>query len=123
MNGNIITQIPKDTNSNITLIAKWQEKELKITYRLDGGKLDTNINSFTVSNIPNLPTPTKKGYKFIGWSLDNEIIEKIPDNTTTNITLTATWEKSSNCSQSSFIQFIILTNILSYVIIIFRKKH
>ena len=63
-----------------------------VSFNTDGGnKIDAiTIEKGTVLN--NLPTPTKEGYTFINWFLDDKEfnIENIINN---NITLTSKWKK------------------------------
>ncbi len=87
------TKIEKD----ITLKATWKKDSKKITkvvvsFDTDGG---SNINSVELEQgktIGKLPTPTKDGYTFIGWYLNNE---KFSENSkiNSNITLKASWKK------------------------------
>lgn len=83
------------------------EKEIKkanrtftITYNTNGGSLsDDVITSYTEGETLTFATPSRKGYKFVGWfdnqSLSGEVIEKITSETTGNIVLYASWEKVS----------------------------
>lgn len=65
-----------------------------ITYELDGGiNHPDNKNGYTIDNLPlTLYQPTKKGYNFTGWYLNNQLVEYLPENTLGEITLVATWE-------------------------------
>ena len=71
----------------------------KITYNSNGGSMTKN--SFTVAAgmmYGNLENPTKKGYNFKGWYLDNNYKTKIDSNTkvvlSTNHTIYAKWEQN-----------------------------
>lgn len=68
----------------------------KVTYTLDGGSIEEeeiqyipNIASYT------LPTPTKTGYTFTGWTGSNgetpEVTVTIPAGNTTDMSYTANW--------------------------------
>lgn len=63
----------------------------QITYELDGGTIKGAKKSYTAADYGYVPpTPTKKGYKFTGWSP-----ESIPADSTENLTFTAEWEEST----------------------------
>ncbi len=58
------------------LVAVWKAKEYEITLDTNGGVFidaDTSlkINVVYDSTYPNLPTPTRQGYRFIGWKTVN----------------------------------------------------
>lgn len=82
---------------DITLYAKWSLENYKITYNLEGGANNkNNPSSFTVeSNDITLQSPTKTGYKFVGWYSDSayrNAVTKIAKGTYTNVELFAKWE-------------------------------
>lgn len=75
------------------------EKIYKITYKLDGGTFAVDANyplDFTMSDQITIDQePTKEGYNFKGWRIDNGkavIKPVIIENRTKDITLTAVWE-------------------------------
>ena len=71
------TIVNKDSNDDITLIAKWIPKEYNIALNPNGGyvgKKDIKIKYN--EKYGNLPIPTKNGYKFIGWYYNQEKIEQ-----------------------------------------------
>lgn len=51
-----------------TLYAHWELKKIKVTFEADGGNVDppSKIVAYTME-YGDLPTATKKGYKFDGW--------------------------------------------------------
>ena len=94
-----ITQIEKDTTENVTVYAKWIEKEYYITYELKGGENNgENPEIYTVSTVFTLKKPTRTGYTFGGWYTDAECkatkVTKIEANTTGDKTLYAKWSKT-----------------------------
>lgn len=129
LNGQNIDAIPEGTASNITLTAIFKEKEYTITYYALGGDLPQDApTTYTINNKPTLPTPTKDGYEFKGWSLNGEIIDEISADSLKNIALNATWEKvekkgCGGCSKSALAQLILGITLLSGAILIFRKRH
>lgn len=65
------------------------EIKYTITYDLDGGQAEALINEFTDASKVNLSTPTKEGYRFLGWYEGEEKVEIL---TNKNYTLVAKWE-------------------------------
>ena len=80
---------------DITIKAVWQQIEyVKVDYNTDGGEVIEPIVIEKYSKINELPTPTKKGYKFKEWKLNDQKFDtdiKIDR----DITLTAIYEKES----------------------------
>ena len=77
---------------NISLTAKYELNLVTVTYNLDGGiglAMET-IKKNTTLSIP--PTPYKPDYKFLKWTLNNKDFS-FDTPITTNIELTAVWEK------------------------------
>lgn len=93
------------TSSNIEICDRYSNCQTiitpniyKITYNTNGGTI--NKNTFTVAagmTYGNLENPTKKGYNFKGWYLDNNYKTKIDSNTkvvlSTDHTIYAKWEQ------------------------------
>ncbi len=77
-------------SENITLVAKWELITCRITFDAQGGNNVEDINSRPNSTIE-LPIPTKEGYTFLSWYLNNTLYEEttMPSE---NITLVAKWE-------------------------------
>ena len=105
-----------------------------INYDLDGGVLPSDAPSGYEENVglAKLPTPTKEGYKFTGWTLNGEAVTKISSSQTGDITLVATWEviessddsgsSSSGCSMTSIKMLLTLTATLGLMVVALRKK-
>ena len=90
---NFSTKITK----NITLKASWKKdsvkiEKVKISFDTNGGNNIDSIEQIKGNTIGKLPTPTKDGYTFVGWHLNNE---KFNENSKINsdITLKASWKK------------------------------
>lgn len=67
-----------------------------IAYSLDGGILPNDaVTCYNNKETTILPTPTKNGYNFLGWKIEDttSIISNIPVGTRGNLSLIATWEK------------------------------
>ena len=57
---------------NVTYFAQWETVSYTITYDLNGGKLTTKPNDYTIeSETFTLPQPTKEGFTFTGWTGSN----------------------------------------------------
>lgn len=105
-------------------------KEYQINYELDGGILSDDSAKTYLENIglSILPTPTKEGYEFKGWMLNDQIVTSIDPTLNKDITLVATWKEieqpKKGCKKSSM-QFVIsLTSLISLMSIgYFRRKH
>lgn len=90
---NFNTKIEKD----ITLKAVWKKDDEKVekvvvSFDTNGGSNISSIELEKGKSIGKLPTPTKDGYTFVGWYLNND---KFSENSkiNSNITLKASWKK------------------------------
>lgn len=88
---------------NMKLEARWEKLEettKKYKVKLDDGSGVTEITTDEEGYIKDLPTPTKKGYKFLGWYLDGKKV----DSTTVideDVTLTVKWEKEEEKKETT----------------------
>lgn len=70
-------------------------KTYDIIYNLDGGINPSDApNTYNEGSVITLPTPTKDGYTFLGWYVDDIKVEKIVDTDTGDVTITAKWQKN-----------------------------
>lgn len=102
------TKITKD----ITLVAKWQKndesntevKKYVVTFDSDGGsKLDsTEVEEGKKLSVPD--EPTKEGYEFIGWTLNDKAYD-FETEVTKDITLKATWKKIEDSKKTYTVTF------------------
>ncbi len=90
-----VTNIEKGTTGNLTLTARFELIEYKITYVNSGETVENpttyNIETETIT----LNEPTKLGYHFLGWYNGEEQVTNIEKGTTGNMTLTAKFEIAS----------------------------
>ncbi len=74
-NGEELFQITGDWNveKDVSLVAHWSIETYKIQYDFNEGVTAENVvYEYTIaSDDIKLPTPTREGYEFLGWSLDN----------------------------------------------------
>ena len=74
---------------DITLYAKFTIETYTITYKLDGGVNGANPDSYTIeSSTITLLDPSKNGYDFVGWYLEDTFENKVEE-----ITLGSTGNK------------------------------
>lgn len=83
--------------SNVTLDAKWIPNKYNIQYNLEGGTISNNPNTYTYGVVTTIPNPTKEGYNFAGWYINNNKDERFIDyeispNTYGKLELTASWK-------------------------------
>lgn len=85
--------------NNVTLVAEW-EPVYTVTYDLNGGSSSPTItdshkyesgDTVTVSTV----VPTKDGYTFKGWTLDNTTVGSTFTMPSKNVTLKAIWEEDA----------------------------
>ena len=96
-NGSRILSIPTGSTGNKTFYAKFSVDSYSITYYLDEGTMNGGLTTYTVNTTTfNLPTPTKTGYTFKGWTgtglSDNTMTVTIPQGSTGDREYTAHWE-------------------------------
>lgn len=93
----VISEISSGSYGDKTLIAQWQVMEFKISYNVQGGRLPSGYprKYNSLEGLAQLPTPTKEGYKFLGWTDEDtqEIIDAISVGSTGNKKLIANWEE------------------------------
>ncbi len=88
-----VEKVEVGTTGNLTLTAKWDAIEYQITYDLGNGTHDASpVVSYTVEDNITLGTASKRGYRFLGWLLNEELVTEIAKETTGNIELVASWE-------------------------------
>ena len=87
--------------SNMTLTAQWDIDTYTIEYVLNGGENPEIIQTeFTIETDDiTLPTPTRDGFEFKGWFLDEgftpeQKIEKIVHGSSDNIKVYASWQRT-----------------------------
>lgn len=75
LNGEYITEISSDFTGDITLVANWIPYEYYVDLDLDGGELSVDKSLVKIGKAYSLPTPNKRGYRFIGWYHDDTKID------------------------------------------------
>ena len=90
---------------NMTLYAHWNEikKSFALTYDTDGGEHIDTVTLADGDNLP-LPTPTRRGYTFLGWYDAKTGGNKLTPGASTisdNMTAYARWQKESKGDNSN----------------------
>ncbi len=88
--------IPKGSTGDKTYIENWELTEYNITMDLNGGSGQEKVVYTMTDEDFELPTPTRNGYEFVGWTGEGittpqtEVI--IPTGSTGNKAYTANWK-------------------------------
>ena len=117
--GNCVFEMPNyDVDVSATFVADsvkvtevdLKDKKFKVTYELNGGTLSSKSEEkFACTEMAELPTPTKEGYEFVGWTLENKLDNvyyalKLLDGTAcTDTKLYANWIKKGSCTEQKAI--------------------
>ncbi len=84
-----------DITKSITLVAKWEEdpeiKRYTVKFDSDGGTKIDDQRVIATKTVTEPTAPTKTGYKFVEWDLDNKKYD-FKTKVTADITLKAKWE-------------------------------
>ena len=87
-----VTNIKEGETGNRTLIAKWTPVTYKVTFDSAGGNAIDPMPYTIEETISTLPTPIRKGHKFMGWFEGEKLVTEIPIGGTSDRTLIAKWE-------------------------------
>ena len=94
--GEAITEISAGTMGDVTLYAKWNALDYRISYELNGGTNAENPDGYDVSDLPvSLHAPSRTGYIFKGWYMGENRVLAIPVGTTGNVVVSAKWEPTT----------------------------
>lgn len=88
----VITSDILEINESLVLTALWEIKTFYITLDLDGGSCESTKIPIRYQALIELPTPTKPGFKFMGWYESDHLFVDKTYNRTTNLTVRAKWE-------------------------------
>jgi len=97
-------------------------KEYTIEFETNGGNKIQKIEIKDIDSFKNLETPTKEGYVFCGWYLDENFTEefKTLDNLDKNIKLYARWEKEVHVHE--FIEGICVCGEIATYTVVFNDS-
>jgi uncharacterized repeat protein (TIGR02543 family) len=84
--------ISAGTIGNKVLVANWKANVYTVTLDVQGGSIDKKTIEVTFDSNFVIPTPTRVGYNFSGWSLNGKIISASGTwSTASDSTLLANW--------------------------------
>ena len=81
---------------------------------------------FGKANNIGMKIALKEGYDFAGWKLNGKVVDEIPEGTTGDITLEATWNqiaKKKGCSKCSTNLILAISLFASAVLLLKKKEH
>ncbi len=91
-------------------IVDLKNSKFRLKYELDGGTLPKDAaKSFACSEIAKLPTPTKEGFDFVGWSFENKLsntyyaLDRLDGTLCSDTTLYAIWTAAGTCMEQTAI--------------------
>ena len=82
-------------NADLTLYIQWQGLPRSLFFNADGGSVSSNTKSVNYGDpYGTLPTPTRDGYKFVGWynSDGTQVNELTIMQASSSVSLTAHWD-------------------------------
>ena len=89
-------EIPQGSTGDRTYTANWQVIEYTITLLDMDGAGTSEALVYTVEQAVTLPTPTREGYAFLGWTVNSDMAPQLtvvlPQGSIGNRTYTANWE-------------------------------
>lgn len=96
-NGKQVESINAERCENVNLAAKWTAIEYSIAYDLDGGSCEEELTvKYNVeSDDIILPDLSKDGYKFVGWFIGENKIEKIAKGSHGDLKISAKWSMAT----------------------------
>ena len=91
-----IIEIPQGSTGDRTYTANWQVIEYTITLLDMDGAGTSEALVYTVEQPVTLPTPTREGYAFLGWTVNSDMAPQLtvvlPQGSIGNRKYTANWE-------------------------------
>ena len=92
---NLYQELASRKTGNITLEARWTLNKYTLSFNPNGGTVNPTSKTVSYGNpYGNLPTPTKKGSRFLGWFIEKDGGTQVSSTTTmgaSNVTLYAHW--------------------------------
>ena len=85
-----------DFAKDIVLEAVWERTTYTISFDSNGGSSVSAIKVPSYSTVDSLPAPSRTDYEFVGWHLNEELVETPFEFTEGNITLVAKWHAVSS---------------------------
>ena len=117
--GTCVFEMPSfDVNITATFVAQNEDvpkvdlkgKKFHVSYELNGGKLPEDAEkSFSCESQASLPVPTKDGFDFVGWSLENKLdniylaLKSLDGSVCTDTKVYAIWATKDQCLEQKAI--------------------
>ena len=76
---------------DVELTAKWSRNKHRITFDSNGGSAVSTMTVDSLSQVTTLPTPQWQDHNFLGWKLNNALVELPLDVVDSDIALVASW--------------------------------
>jgi len=93
----VLFDFSTEITNDIKLEAKWSSTSTQkwtVSFDPNGGSTVSDVEVMDGNAIAAEPKPTRTGYTFLGWYLDDKLFD-FDTTITKNMTLTAKWEKQS----------------------------
>lgn len=114
-------------DADVVLYAKWVKEKITITFdeQHDGKK---EVKEYRYGEERVLPTPERKGYKFVGWFTDSECTVAYNGEGDEDVTIYAGWEKKKlfDCGTVNFGLYTgvgMCALIMCFAVIAASRKH
>ena len=94
-NGQTIKNLTSKDNEELTFYVSWKANEYTVSFDANGGSVSQSNKKVTYdSSYGTLPTPSRQGYRFVGWfkSDGTEVTSSTTYKTASNSTLYAHWK-------------------------------
>lgn len=92
-NQQVVEKLSSNNKDTIVLYAQWQKIKHTVTFNPNNGEPITPIVVYYDDTVNEISSPTKKGYTFGGWILDNGKHYDFSNPVQASFTLTAKWIK------------------------------
>ena len=89
-----VSNLTTENGATVTLYAVWEANPVSVKFEANGGEVTASDKQVTYdSAYGELPVPTRKGYTFVGWYLNDKPVNADTQVTTADVhTLTAEWK-------------------------------
>ena len=122
-NTKIVASTPEIPNAIEINVDIKELPKIKVNYQLDGGVYADQVSEFEYGESIELTAPTKEGYNFMGWYLDQEYTTLFVNGVyEEDITVYAKWEKieevKSGCNKAA----LLFNSLLLLGLFVIRKR-
>jgi chitinase len=113
----LVIDEPFQIDSSITLYAKWSVNQYTISFNTDGGSSIEPITHDYGTTVTQPTNPTKEGFIFVGWYIDDEFttlyeFSTIPSN---DLTIYAKWEAEDWTDIEGYLENVIPLELSSSI--------